>query len=85
MQQWVNSRDIFWFLLFSEPQEPDNDDQPVGGAVLAGLQVEVGPGRVRRGEAAPRAQWPHLETWYRALQQVRRQTVLLLPSAQWRY
>ena len=43
-------------MLFSESQEPDYDDQPLGGAVLAGLQVEVGPGRVRRGEAAPRAQ-----------------------------
>ena len=30
--------------LTSEPEEPDHDDQPVGGAVLAGLQAAVGPG-----------------------------------------
>ena len=44
------------YRSFAEPQEPDNDDQPVGGAVLAGLQAQVGPGGVWRGEAAPRAQ-----------------------------
>ena len=42
-------------MLFSESQEPDYDDQPLGGAILARLQVEMGPGRVRRGETAPRA------------------------------
>ena len=25
--------------LFSEPEEPDNDDQPLGGTVLARLQA----------------------------------------------
>ena len=51
-----NNNIILISLLLTEPQEPDNDDQPVGGAVLAGLQAQVGPGGVRRGEAAPRAQ-----------------------------
>ena len=50
-----NNNIILTRLVFSEPQEPDHDDQPVGGAVLAGLQAQVGPGGVRRGEAAPRA------------------------------
>ena len=49
-------------LYCSESEEPDHDDQPVGGAVLAGLQAQVGPCGVRRGEAAPRAQRPHLAT-----------------------
>ena len=31
------------YRSFAEPQEPDNDDQPVGGAVLARLQVKMGP------------------------------------------
>ena len=57
-------------LLTSEPEEPDHDDQPVGGAVLARLQAAVGPRGVRRGQDAPRAQRPHLETRHRALQQV---------------
>ena len=29
--------------MIPEPEEPDNDDQPVGGAVLARLQADVGP------------------------------------------
>ena len=43
----------------------------MGGAVLARLQAAVGPRGVRRGQDAPRAQRPHLETRHRALQQVR--------------
>ena len=62
----------FSSLCFSEPEEPDHDDQPVGGAVLAGLQAQVGPGGVRRGAPAPRAQRPHLAAGHRALQQVSR-------------
>ena len=49
-------------LRVSEPEEPDHDDQPVGGAVLARLQVKMGPRRIRGGETASRAQRPHLET-----------------------
>ena len=54
-------------MITSEPEEPDHDDQPVGGAVLAGLQAAVGPGGVRRGQDAPRAQRPHLEARHRPL------------------
>ena len=57
--------------MIPEPEEPDNDHQPVGGAVLARLQADVGPERVWRGQESPRARWPHLETRHRALQQVR--------------
>ena len=57
-------------LRVSEPEEPDHDDQPVGGAVLARLQAQVGPAGVRRRQAAPRAQRPHLAARHRALQQV---------------
>ena len=52
----------FSSLCFSEPEEPDHDDQPVGGAVLARLQAPVGPGRVRRGQHASRPFRSHLET-----------------------
>ena len=37
-----------------EPEEPDHDDQPVGGAVLERLQAPVGSRGVRRGQHAPR-------------------------------
>ena len=33
---------------FEEPEEPDHDDQPVGGAVLAGLQARVEPRGTRK-------------------------------------
>ena len=36
------------FVLLSESEEPDHDDKPVGGAILARLQAAVGPGGVRR-------------------------------------
>ena len=39
--------------MIPEPEEPDNDHQPVGGAVLARLQADVGPERVRRGQESP--------------------------------
>ena len=42
----------------------------MGGAVLARLQAQVGPAGVRRRQAAPRAQRPHLAARHRALQQV---------------
>ena len=45
-----------------EPEEPDHDDQPVGGAVLEGLQAAVGPRGVRRSQHAPRPFRPHLAT-----------------------
>ena len=47
--------------MFAEPEEPDHDDQPVGGAVLAGLQAPVGPGRVRGCQHAARPLGSHLE------------------------
>jgi hypothetical protein len=48
----------------SESQEPDNDDQPVGGAVLEGLQAPVGPGgscSSRRGHRVQYIAYIHLQ------------------------
>ena len=47
---------------FPESEEPDHDNQLMGGAVLERLQAEVGPGRVRRRQAVACSQRPHLET-----------------------
>lgn len=55
---------------FAESQEPDNDDESVGGAVLVRLQASLGAEGVRRGSHAARALRPHLEAGHRALQQV---------------
>ena len=49
-------------VITAEPEEPDHDDQPLGGAILAGLQAAVGPGRVRRGQHASCPFRSHLET-----------------------
>jgi hypothetical protein len=57
-------------LSLSEPQEPDHDDKPVGGAVLVRLQTAVGSQGVRRGRHAARALRPHLEAGHCSLQQV---------------
>ena len=54
----------------SESEEPDHDDQPVGGAILARLQAGLGAGGVWRGQESPRAGGSHLETRHRPLQQV---------------
>ena len=40
--------------LISESEEPDHDDQPVGGAVLARLQAGLGARGVWRGQESPR-------------------------------
>ena len=55
----------------SEPEEPDHDHQPVGGAVLVWSQAGLGAGGVRRSGHAARAFNTHLVTWHSALQQVR--------------
>lgn len=47
--------------IVSELKEPDNDDEPVGGAVVVRLQVAVGASRVWRRAHASRAIRPHLE------------------------
>ena len=72
---WWGSNDQLYIQFSSncepvEPEEPDHDDQPVGGAVLERLQAAVGPGGVRRSQHAPRPLRPHLETRHRPLQQV---------------
>ena len=56
--------------LFAEPEEPDYDYEPLGGTVVARLQVALGAQRVRRSTNAPRALGSHLEAGHRALQQV---------------
>ena len=40
--------------LISESEEPDHDDQLVGGAVLARLQAGLGARGVWRGQESPR-------------------------------
>ena len=57
-------------LCLSELEEPDHDDEPVGGAVLVRLQAAVGPQGVRGRRHASRAFRSHLAARYRALQQV---------------
>lgn len=59
------------FYFVTELKEPDNDDKPVGGAVVVRLQVAVGASRVWRRAHAARAFRPHLAAGHRALQQVR--------------
>ena len=51
----------------TESQEPDNDNEPLGGAVVVRLQAALGTQRVRRSAHASRALRPHLETRHRAL------------------
>ncbi|GLH07069.1 Protein of unknown function [Gryllus bimaculatus] len=53
-----------------EPQEPDHDDEPVGGTVLVRLQAALGAPRVWRRAHVARAFGPHLAAGHRALQQV---------------
>ena len=57
-------------MTFAEPEEPDHDDQPVGGAVLEGLQAAVGPRGVRGGQHASCPLGSHLEAGHCPLQQV---------------
>lgn len=55
-----NTAFLQMFDFVSELKEPDNDDEPVGGAVVVRLQVAVGAPRVRRRAHAARALRPHL-------------------------
>lgn len=64
--------------MFAELEEPDNDDEPVGGAVVVRLQVALGAEGVRWSAHAARALRPHLEAGHRALQQVSRNTPAII-------
>lgn len=53
-----------------QSEEPDNDHQSVGGAVLVRLQAQVGAQGVWRRRDASRALRSHLASGHRSLQQV---------------
>ena len=56
--------------LVPESEEPDHDDESVGGAILVRLQAAVGPQGVRGRRYASRTFGSHLAARYCALQQV---------------
>lgn len=62
--------DIVLTLFDPELKKSDNDIESVGGAVVVWLQIEMGSKGVRRRGDASCAQWPHLATWHRFVQQV---------------